>query len=527
MAMIIRTKNVIVNGSRTVTVTQLYGQMLTTMTSSGSQSDAQSPIYLLPPEILGNIFGLAVIACKDAYVCKWPPRNIGYRSYATFFNFSFVSQHWRSVALSTPYIWGTLLFISRKLVSVMLERSKMANLSIHSQLSYRLPAVPLIMEVMNDHISRITEIALDIRTSEFLTLMEDLKQRPPSLRPCELRLRLTVGHNQTFPSAILVTDRLKVLEAENLTFAWEPSQSFPCLTHLTLGTTSLKIPIPDIITSLRGMPALEFLHIRNSLASEEYASPIQPVQLARLQILEIISEKYDSSSIPIFLTLITLPAATDILIYCNNFMWHRPRLSAFALSLHTLFRNMHMQPLQSFWACRSVNNGLQLMSSAPDVETHHLFIKFDLILEVGHSPEETMRMIFPALLRDEILSWRLGFGLCSKILFELSDTLPRLCNVVLEGDSMPNFIAVMMIGKNSSFPFPNLRCLTLYRAKFSSRFHTGLEAHELRKCLAERSKFGIKLEKLKISCCYRIYDKDIQRLREVVDVEWDGIVAKR
>ena len=495
--------------------------------SSGSQPDVNSAIHLLPPEILGNIFGLAVITCKEA-CSKWPARDLNYRFYATFYNFSFVSQYWRSVALSTPFIWGTLLFVSRRLLSVMLERSKTADLSIHSKLSYRLPVVPLIMFITSNHMSRITEITLVFRPFEYFTLLKDLKQRPPSLRPCQLRLRLTFGQNEMFPNDILVTDRLKIFEAENLTFAWEPLQSFPCLTHLTLIEANHRVSIPDFITSLRGMPALEFLHMRDSLISKGYPSAVQPVQLARLRTLEIISKRHDSSGIPTFLSLITLPAATYILIHCNNPKWNRTKLSAFALSLHPLFQNMHMQSEgakdyhhQSVRVC-SINNGLQLISPAADVETHDPSIGFNLILEVGHTPEETMRNIFPALLRDEILSLVLGFGLRSKILLELSYTLTRLRNVVLEGDSMPNFIAVMMIRKDSSFPFPNLRCLSLYRAKFSSQFHTGLEPRELRNCLAERSKSVVKLEKLKISCCYGIYDKDIQQLREVVEVEWDG-----
>ena len=414
----------------------------------------------------------------------------------------------------------------------MLERSKMSDLSIDSQLClYLFRAAPLIKEVLNNHTSRITEITLNISTSEFFTLLEELMQRPPSLRPRELRLRVS-WPNRMFPNAILIPDRLRILETERLNFAWEPSQSFPCLTHLTIGPTDLKVSLPDFIPALRGMPALESLHMRNSLPSTSSISYVQPVHLATLRKLNIISEKEASSGISIFLALITLPASTQIVIHCNP-PGHRPRLSAFASSLHSLFRNMHSEPEdfkdcyhQSVWVRRSgINDGLELISPG-EVEMGNRPRKFELLLDTGYTPEQILWKMFPALLRNEILSLRLGFGLRSKILFQLSDTLPRLRNIVLEGNSMPNFIAVMTLGQDSSLPFQNLRHLTLYRAEFSSRIYGGLEVRELRNCLEKRSKSNAGLEKLKILRCYRVYDKDIHNLREIVDVEWDGIVSK-
>jgi hypothetical protein len=53
----------------------------------------------------------------------------------------------------------------------------------------------------------------------------------------------------------------------------------------------------------------------------------------------------------------------------------------------------------------------------------------------------------------------------------------------------------------------------------------GLEVRELRHCLEERSQSNVKLEKLNILRCGGICNDDIQCLREIVDVEWDGIAT--
>jgi len=488
-----------------------------TMASSRSESDGldNSPIDLLPPEILGEIFGLAVTACKEAY-------NFDRLSYVIRYNFTFVCRRWRLVAINTPDIWSTLLFQSLGAVSLMLERSKMADLAINVDVH---SIFPLVKRVVNDHTSRIAEMSLMIGQAGFSNLLAGLDERPSSLRLREIRLYRTIGDDLIFPNSILLPDRLRVIEAHGFNFAWEPLQSFPCLTHLTIGATDLRVSLDDFITALRRMPALEFLHLRNSLPSEPPFAPIQPAHITKLRQLHITSTQ-GPSQISHFLSLITVPPTTNIRIRCVCKFWLRsdavPQISAFTSSVHSLIRGMHNDSdscyYKSIWISPT-DNGLKISASRTDVETDWpIAMDFELTL-CGYDPEDIIQEILPAFPRDNILSLRLEIGYRSEILLELSDSLPRLRHVTLSRESMPNFVAVLTLEKQL-YPFKNLRVLTLDHATFSSRIRCGCE---LQQCLEERSPSGSKLEKLNILWCSGICEHDIQRLRDVVEVEWDGI----
>lgn len=495
------------------------------MARPGSQSDGldNSPIDLLPPEILGEIFGLTITACMEAY-------DLDRLSYVTWYNFTFVSRHWRLVAINTPDIWSTLLFHSWGTVSLMLERSKMADLAINVNV-YSI--FPLVKRVINEHTSRIAAMSLMVGQMGFSNLLAGLDERPPSLRLREIRLYRTIGNDQFFPNSILLPDRLQVLEAHGFNFAWEPLQSFPCLTHLTIGSTDLRVSLADFITALRGMPALEFLHLRNSLPSEPPFAPVQPAHVTKLRQLHITSTQ-GPSQISYFLPLITVPPTTNIRIRCVCNFRRRSiavaEISAFTSSLHSLIRGMHLEDddsdschYKSIWVSPT-GDGLKIAASMTDLEKDWpIAMDFELTV-CGYDPEDTIQEILPAFPQDKILSLRLEIGYRSEILLELSDSLPRLRHATLFRESMPNFIAVLTLEKQL-YPFQNLRDLTLDHATFSSRNHYGLEACELQQCLEERSRSGAKLEKLNLILCSGIYEHDIQRLRDVVEVEWDGTSA--
>lgn len=497
---------------------------MTSTATSSIQSDTH-PINRLPPETLGEIFG-CVIASGHCSIDS----DFRSFSYVTWYNFTFVSRYWRSVALSTPHLWSTLLFLNRKVISVMLERSQTADLSIHVGAYYPyLTVIPLIKEVIDNQSSRITEMSLEISGMAFSSLVEKLKQQPRSLRLRELRLILTTGRYQTFPNAILVPDSLQILNSSGFDFAWEPSQSFPCLTYLAIGATNVGVSISELIAALRGMPALEYMYMHDSLPSEPPVSLVQPVRIPRLRRLDIGSTK-DSSQISNFLALIIVPATTNILITCFSCFGRssvaEARFLAFTTSLHSFVRGMHSEDDNIFYrslcACPiGQGNTLQILATMANPPLG--LANFQLRIETRYARDETLQKILPAFQRDKIESLRLEIGIRSEILLELSDTLPLLEHVVLKRDSMPNFIAVMMIEDHTSFPFQNIRHLTLYRAKFSQGInHDGLEVHELQQCLAARSKHDARLIQLDIIGCDGIYWQDIRRLQGVVDVTWDA-----
>ena len=87
-----------------------------------SRRNELSPISRLPAEILCKIFSLNI----DIY-----------RSPRSWTNYSRVSQHWRSLALSAPELWTNIPVDYHRWAQEMLIRSKMAKLTIRTGLSFR------------------------------------------------------------------------------------------------------------------------------------------------------------------------------------------------------------------------------------------------------------------------------------------------------------------------------------------------------------------------------------------------------
>ena len=88
-----------------------------------SRRNELSPISRLPTEILCNIFKLQVT------LNDWDiPRPDSWN------NFSQVSRHWRSLALSAPELWTDIILSYPRWTHEMLKRSKKAKLTIRSEL---------------------------------------------------------------------------------------------------------------------------------------------------------------------------------------------------------------------------------------------------------------------------------------------------------------------------------------------------------------------------------------------------------
>ena len=86
-----------------------------------SRRNELSPISRLPVEILCKIFSLIENKfCFSHFKSSWT-------------NFSRVSRHWRSSALSAPELWTKIPLNHPRCAQEMLIRSKMAKLTIWSE----------------------------------------------------------------------------------------------------------------------------------------------------------------------------------------------------------------------------------------------------------------------------------------------------------------------------------------------------------------------------------------------------------
>ena len=87
-----------------------------------------SPIYCLPVEVLCKIFKFSLSESRARKPESWT-------------NFSQVSQHWRTSALSEPELWANIPFNYPRWAEEMLIRSKMVKLTIRSSDSSPSPSL--------------------------------------------------------------------------------------------------------------------------------------------------------------------------------------------------------------------------------------------------------------------------------------------------------------------------------------------------------------------------------------------------
>jgi hypothetical protein len=126
--------------------------------------------------------------------------------------------------------------------------------------------------------------------------------------------------------------------------------------------------------------------------------------MTRLRQLHITSTQ-GSSQISNFLALITVPATTNIQIRCIARLGRGAtaagKVSAFTSSLHSLIQTMHIEDdgfdgccYKSVWVCLT-DHGLKIAASRSDIETDQLAMDFQLTIECGCTPEDTLRKILP------------------------------------------------------------------------------------------------------------------------------------
>ncbi|KAF9522309.1 hypothetical protein CPB83DRAFT_911417 [Crepidotus variabilis] len=267
-----------------------------------AQRNLLSPVSKIPPEVLGQIF-TRVTEYTMASHLKPTIR----------FNFSFVSQHWRNVAISTPQIWTVLSEDYLTWSRVMLERSKTADLVVHVDIQrgygrseYSISRKSeFLQHVFEKHASRIVHLSVESN--------RDIPNFPP-LTPRLQILYLSFEGSRTdplhFPTYLLSASPLVELRVEGYKVDWKLF-SFPALkTLILMFVRSEPSSALDFIKALQRTPQLERLRIFHSLPvsfDRAELSTIPPVELLALQELHI-SDTSSASLIP----CLKIPASVSV-----------------------------------------------------------------------------------------------------------------------------------------------------------------------------------------------------------------------
>ena len=182
-----------------------------------SRRNELSLISHLPAEILCMIFSFT----EDFKLSRS-------RSPKSWTNFSQVSQHWRSLALSAPELWTDIPVLYPRWAQEMLIRSKKAKLTIRSdltfdnlnQLSNPIEAVRLCLYEMN-HVEEIDFNLTEIPGSVLEKNFRDLPRSAPQFHTLCITPRYFSGTAFSIHEDFLYdTERLQRVKLINCKISW-------------------------------------------------------------------------------------------------------------------------------------------------------------------------------------------------------------------------------------------------------------------------------------------------------------------
>ena len=470
------------------------------------------PVSKLPPEILARIFSF-VSARRTRSSPIFP-----------CYNFTHVSYSWRSVALNTPNLWAVLPQ-GRRWRREMLERSKGTGLVVRSVLANDSARRLLFLkEVFTKHTSRIRELLLSQITAKSLaTLFQDL--RPSSLRLEGLELTNAVKGSPTFPADLLDTEVLRLLRVTNCDGPWY-SLSLPALLFLKLHKIANRPPFTKFLEMLRGLPALRYLDLDDSLPSENDAvGQFGVVNLSQLRSLSLASSS-NQKEVTNILSLIIVPSTTTLKFVAGRdftFQESDSILDEMSSSFSTFFSHFQQGEYRSVYVASTRVGHLHL--KAWKYNELNSTADLDLELCIHDRENQMLDRIFPSLPLLDITALTLDGSTHCSLPF---GHFPNLRNIKIVRDCIVNFVKFLAWKPDNydtepstdyGVPLPALQSLWIH--KCSLRWEV---LEELQDCLMDRCERRAGFLKLKLTECLQISGRDVESLREIVsDVKWDGL----
>jgi hypothetical protein len=498
-----------------------------------SRRNELSPISRLPVEILCNIFSLIVNVGNIYCFCRSPK---------SWTNFSQVSQHWRSTALSAPDLWTEILVGYPRWAQEMLTRSKMANLTIRFDFSSDTSNTAI--ETVRSCLYEMNRVEALIIFTSGLMLLEEIFRDLPKSAPQLHTLRII---SQSFHSACSIhedflydTERLQCVELANCKISWD-SRLLTGLTRLHLEDSwEANSSITQVLHALQRMPALTELRLKDSILDDSEGPSTYPVvDLPCLRVLNISS---GVGALTTFLRHITIPHSAILNLTCRETQSTQIDFTNFLSVLATKFlsslviRRLGLRVLDvchyvpviyglefNFWTTAS-RSQLQLIFKltwpSPEPLNHvtaltcafdafKLSLAFLTILQISTSEYIDSQ------------TWVKTFG-----------KLPLLKQVCVEDSASYSVFEALVYktkaaeNSNTAYrdvSFPKLRHIDLEGTYFFGGDPGSITVDMLLDCLMERCERDAEVQELRLEECYYISSDDVERLKEiVVDVTWDG-----
>jgi len=282
--------------------------------------NASVPVNRLPPEILAHIFSFVQLHSQGPsfrlpkYHNKW-------------MKVTRVCQHWRTVALSFPYLWSHVHVrkpLDRKIAMKNVERSAQSPLNVYCTIV----APPLadevnILSLVAEQMHRLQELHIHWTIPHETSLWDLII--PPTPAP-NLEVLSLIGSwddsvsNLTLPPIFQnTTPRLRKLTFTRIS-SW-PHNDFCGLTHLSLfDQRDGRVSLPNFLAMLKSSPNIEELLLNHAGPDERSVITHQGrtlplVSLDSLRRIEIGEWTLAARSIPIFLSHLILPKNVTLCIW--------------------------------------------------------------------------------------------------------------------------------------------------------------------------------------------------------------------
>jgi hypothetical protein len=493
-----------------------------------------SPISRLPVEILCNIFSLT----EEISI-----HGIG-RSPKSWTNFSQVSRHWRSSALSAPGLWTNIPLSYPRWAQEMLIRSKMAKLTIQSDRSGRF-FDPKTIETVRSCLYEMDRVEkIDITTISG-SILEEIFRDLPKSAPQLHTLCIGRSYGTAFSiheDFLYDTERLQRVELINCKISWD-SRFLTGLTRLTLeGSKSLELnSIIQVLHALQRMPALTDLHLNDSIPENSEGPSTYPVvDLPCLRVLRISSAVGTLTTV---LRHITFPHSTILNLTCKENQSTQIDFSNFLSVLATKFlsslviRSLSLQVFDDIqthglefyiWTTSILQDCFppSLISAQSQLQ---LFLAWPSSSRQPHNHVKVLTCAFDAMRLSFLTRLQISTSdyIDSQTWVKTFGRLPLLKRVSVESRAVNSFLEALVYKTKAvekskaayrNVSFPKLRSIHLRRAAFKGTNPWSISVNMLLDCLMERCERNAEVQVLCLDHCRFIPPNGVERLKEVVDV---------
>ena len=501
-----------------------------------SRRNDLSPIYRFPAEILCNIFSLTEDLSPNRSPKSWT-------------NYSQVSQRWRSSALSAPQLWTKIPLDYPRWAQEMLIRSKMAKLTIRSNLFFGKSnhlfrqSVEAIKSCLYE-LNRVEEINL---TGFPRSTMEEIfRDLVPKSAP-QLHT-LCIDGVSIHEDFLYDTERLQRVELSYCTkISWD-SRLLTGLTYLTLErclNPNSESSIIQVLYALQRMPALTELRLIYSIPDESGGASTYPVvELTCLQILHI------SSAIGPLTTVlhhISFPHSAILNLTCEGESTQEIDFSKFLSVLATNFlsslviRSLQVGLIDTTYTRSGLEFYIWTTAFIPDCFPHPTSLSSQSQLQLSltwPSSESSQCLNHGKVLTSALDAMNLS-SLTQLQLLTLScidsetwvktfGKLPLLERVYMKSSELHSFFEALVYKSKAeeksktayrNISFPKLRYLHLEGKGWSI-----VSVENLLDYLKERREGKAGVQVLLLDDCPYISFGDVERLKEIVaNVIWDGV----